>query len=80
MSGLNRYFASSTKPLRKFKITTCITARLKLETDFKDIMNNTLFINNQVELDDGKQQLKFELEFNKEWTLYNKNQWEDFNG
>ena len=40
---LNRYFASSTKPRRKGERTILDTSILKLETDFEDVINNTLF-------------------------------------
>ena len=39
-----------------------------------------VFINNWEELDDIKDQLNSELNFNEEWTLYNKNKWEGLNG
>ena len=39
-----------------------------------------LLINNRPEIDDVKNQLKSDLDFNEEWTLHNKNPWEGFNG
>ena len=43
MEGLNRYFVSSIKPPWTEKITICSTARMKHETDFEYVMNNTIF-------------------------------------
>ena len=43
ITGMSIHFSSSTKPQRTFKITIWSTTRLKLETDFEDVMNNTLF-------------------------------------
>ena len=43
MTGINRYITESTKPPRTVKRAIWEKSRLKLETYFEDIKNNTLF-------------------------------------
>ena len=42
MTGLNRYFSQSTKPLPIGRRSICATVIINLEKDFEDVMNNTL--------------------------------------